>query len=454
MTAPTVRADHEVLASIGKRFLLEAGRTRATLRRMSQSVETLRAGDWIGRGATAFFDEMDSEVLPRIQRLESALTRAGELTQQVSRLMTEAEQDAAALLRYHGLARGIDRVGGADFLNALYQPGALFGGARIVQAYAVSGPWGIGSPVHEVLTLSALRRAMEAVPPEQRGELLGGVVLDKLPSLDSPGAHNLDTKDIDRSAQQFIRGVVWPDDPKGYLFDDPRSTEDYSSGARWWEEFDKDERNDPAALIARSHYGDLQFFHGMSSVAGESPQVTKENMLNWSRFLTDVSTGRIDPDVKLSEVALTDELFPAHRDATIKELFGYPGATDLETRQRAAGALTHMIQDSYAAGHVDRDPQTGAVLEFHNYGAQDSDLHAHHDEWGQGRTLGDRFQSTRGAQAAYEESARVLVMLDQGADTESVVRYLDRQVFALDPAARPSSPGEQFVPTKTGTTRA
>jgi WXG100 family type VII secretion target len=423
---------------------------------MRQSLDTLRSGDWVGRGATAFFDEMDREILPRVQRLEGALSAAGRLMRQISQVMKQAEDDAAALFRYLGLGQIVEGSEAVAFLNAVYEPGALFGGATIMPAFAAAGPLWFGSPVHEVITLSALRRALEAVPPEQRGELLRGVALDRLPGLDSRDAYKLNPENIDRSAQQFIRGVVWPDDPEGLLFDDPRTTEDYSrmGGRRWYDEFKNGDPKDPAALIARSHHGDLQFMHGMASAQGESPQATRQNMLEWSRFLTDVSTGRIDPDTRLSQVPLTNEMFPAHRDVTVKELFGNPAASDLEARQRAAGALTHMIQDSYAAGHVDRDPLTGAVRQFHNYGSQDPDLHSHADQWGEGRTLGDRFQSTQGARSAYEQSAQVLTMLDQGASTDSVVRYLNEQVWHLDPAVKPAGPGEQFVPKKPVSTRA
>jgi WXG100 family type VII secretion target len=453
MTAPKVRADYETLASIAQSFLREADGTQKVLGNLRQCLDALKGGDWVGRGATAFYREMDHDVLPTVKRLEGALRQAGRLTRQISQLMKQAEDDAAALFRYLGWGGALDGAGAASTINALYQPGGLFGGATIVPAYAVSGPWGVGSPVHEVLTLAAIRKALEAVPPGQRGDLLRGVALDKLPSLDSGTAHDLNTKKIDPSAQQFIRGAVWPDDPKGYLFDDPKSTENYSSGAKWYEEFDKDERNDPAALIARSHYGDLQYFHGMAPVDNQDPQMTKDNMLNWSRFLTDVSTGRIDPDTRVADVPLTKELFPAHGGNTLKELFAYEGATDLEARQRAAGALNHMIQDSYAAGHVDRNPLTGAITQFHSYGSQDSHLHGQQDEWGEGRTLADRFQGTHGAQSAYDESARVLVMLDKGVPTDTVVRYLDQRVFQLDPAVQPSGPGDQFRPRKPATQR-
>jgi len=123
----------------------------------------------------------------------------------------------------------------------------------VIQVYLVSDPWGSTSPAHQVLTLSAPRRALEPVSPDQRRERLRGVALDKLPG----------------------------------------------------EESAPDERNDPAALIARSHNSDLQYLHGMATAANEDPLTTKGNMLERSRFMTDISTGPIGSDVKASDVALT-----------------------------------------------------------------------------------------------------------------------------------------------------
>ena len=103
-----------------------------------------------------------------------------------------------------------------------------------------------------------------------------------------------------------------------------------------------------------------------------------------------------------------------------------------------------MVQDSYAAGHTDRNPLTDAVTQFHTYGSQDHGLHGAKDQWGDGKTLADRLQSTHGAQAAVDSSARILTMLDQGAPTDKVIEYLDQQVFRLDPAVKPAGPGDQF----------
>jgi hypothetical protein len=90
----------------------------------------------------------------------------------------------------------------------------------------------------------------------RRASLAG--VRAKFPALSSTDGHNIDARSIDKSAQQFVRGVMWPDDPKGWLFDDDSGTEDYSSGLKWYVEFDAKYKDQADKLIGRSHYGDLQ----------------------------------------------------------------------------------------------------------------------------------------------------------------------------------------------------
>ena len=85
-----------------------------------------------------------------------------------------------------------------------------------------------------------------------------------------------------------------------------------------------------------------------------------------------------------------------------------------QTRARAFGALLHMVQDSYAHGHVTRVPasdgQPAGIFQFLSYVNQDSDRHAHDDDWRWG--LGDDLKRTlkipgaRGALAASTELVR------------------------------------------------
>jgi hypothetical protein len=316
----------------------------------------------------------------------------------------------------------------------------------VIQRYELEGPFNKNDPVHEVLTLTAIKEALEKIKSEKKeaGSLLKGVDMGKLPNMDSKDAHNLNPTKIDPSAQQFIRGVIWPDDPKGYLFDDDKSTENYSSGTMWYEEFDPDEKDEPEELIARSHYGDLQFFHAMATKDGEDPKMTKEKIMKWARFLTELANGSIDPNSKVKDVPAAAELFTAHKDITLKKLFGYAKGKDEDIRQRAAGALMHLIQDSNAEGHVGRDKTSGDISQFHSYEGQDHGEHGAKDAWADGKTLGDHIKNTPGAENAVHKCAAILVLLDQGASTDEIIKYLDEQIFKLDPKAEAAGPGAEF----------
>jgi hypothetical protein len=112
--------------------------------------------------------------------------------------------------------------------------GRLLARRRLLARYQIEGPLNMNDPVHEVLSLVAIRKAMDILGKTPTGLL--GVDISKFPALSSTDGHNIDARSIDKSAQQFVRGVMWPDDPKGWLFDDDSGTENYSSGLKWYVE--------------------------------------------------------------------------------------------------------------------------------------------------------------------------------------------------------------------------
>jgi len=107
MPAPRVRSDYEGLDRIALQFRSGADAARQSLQRLRSSVDALQNGDWVGQGARAFFREMDSEVLPSVQRLQSALEAAARTTVQIGRVMRQAEDDAARLFRGNGAATAL-----------------------------------------------------------------------------------------------------------------------------------------------------------------------------------------------------------------------------------------------------------------------------------------------------------------------------------------------------------
>jgi WXG100 family type VII secretion target len=104
VTAAKVRADYEQLKVAADRFGRQAQVTRQTLLSLHQAVDMLQGGDWVGQGASAFYQEMWSTVMPAVQRLVTALESAQHATSQISQIMAQAEADAARVLRGDGVA--------------------------------------------------------------------------------------------------------------------------------------------------------------------------------------------------------------------------------------------------------------------------------------------------------------------------------------------------------------
>src|SRR5690242_8161764 len=114
--------------------------------------------------------------------------------------------------------------------------------------FQIQGPAHWNAPVHETLTQEALR-----------GSGLGGPQV----------------RYSDPAAWQYARGAIWNDDPGGLLFARrPHDDHHYSlpGGLAWYAQFLAAGRaarrrarqhqpgfGPPASLLARSHYGDLQF---------------------------------------------------------------------------------------------------------------------------------------------------------------------------------------------------
>ena len=97
MPAPRVRADYEQLKHIALAFSQQSEQYEQVLRRLRTAKEVLQGGGWAGRGATAFYREMDSSVLPSLSRLAAALEQASQTTTTAHDILWQAEHDAAAL---------------------------------------------------------------------------------------------------------------------------------------------------------------------------------------------------------------------------------------------------------------------------------------------------------------------------------------------------------------------
>ncbi len=287
--------------------------------------------------------------------------------------------------------------------------------------------FGIGDPVHETLTLHAL--------------INGGMV-------------NAGTGRTDDAVVQYIRGVFWNDDPCAQLF----TENDFiplepSYGVVWYTDFRKAKKKTSqqagfadlsCRILGRSHFGDLQFFHGMADRNGAKASETQAQLLAWASVAYRVATGAIDAQSPLRADATAQTLPLAIGDWSAMRLFR--AKTMAETRARALGSLLHVIQDSYARGHVARvaagSANAGAVTQFLSYVDQDEKKHAHDDSWGSGGTDLAKTLAIPGSKEALAASTEIVRRFKAGEAWASVEQYLKVGPLFVVPDAKDSGPGD------------
>lgn len=98
--ADKVQADYEQLGQVSSQFGNQSQVIQELMQKVRSSMQQLEDGGWIGRGADAFFSEMQSVLLPAVQRLESSLNDASSTTKQIAQNMQQAEQDAQSLFSF------------------------------------------------------------------------------------------------------------------------------------------------------------------------------------------------------------------------------------------------------------------------------------------------------------------------------------------------------------------
>lgn len=91
------RVDYDQMPGISKRFEREAATVKRSIDNLNRTIEVLKGGDWIGEGANAFYREMESEVMPAMQRLLKALERSSSVIQAIVLLLQETEQTIGGL---------------------------------------------------------------------------------------------------------------------------------------------------------------------------------------------------------------------------------------------------------------------------------------------------------------------------------------------------------------------
>jgi WXG100 family type VII secretion target len=97
MAAPQVRSDRDQLKQIQDLFNSDAEKVEGFSRDLMGKMDTLKGGDWIGEGANQFYQEMDSQVIPHLNKLRDALAEAAKTTGQISQLMQDVEDRSSKI---------------------------------------------------------------------------------------------------------------------------------------------------------------------------------------------------------------------------------------------------------------------------------------------------------------------------------------------------------------------
>lgn len=99
MTREIIQAQYEQLDAVGQRFGSQSEQTAAMAARVNATMQSLKNGGWEGRGAAAFFGEMERSIGPALQRLDAALREAQRVTLHIRQVVQMAEEDAARPFR-------------------------------------------------------------------------------------------------------------------------------------------------------------------------------------------------------------------------------------------------------------------------------------------------------------------------------------------------------------------
>ena len=147
-------------------------------------------------------------------------------------------------------------------------------------------------------------------------------------------------------------------------------------------------------MLYRTHFGDLQFLHSMASRDGETAAVTKARMMGWFEFTWRAAAGEYTLETRLKDIDNpTIRAAFGRSDWRMQDLYTQGAGNGLRRQLHdvAFGSLLHTVQDSFAAGPVDREESSGmqrcaagpvvvkapgAVVSFHAYNHQDHAQHA------------------------------------------------------------------------------
>jgi WXG100 family type VII secretion target len=95
MTNPLFQLNYDVLEPIAKSFKDEGEDMVQLHSSTRQRVQSIRK-EWIGEAAEKFFEEMETDLLPALQRLAQALFCSQDIASEIMKIIQEADNESAA----------------------------------------------------------------------------------------------------------------------------------------------------------------------------------------------------------------------------------------------------------------------------------------------------------------------------------------------------------------------
>ncbi|KAI4604307.1 hypothetical protein KJ359_000441 [Pestalotiopsis sp. 9143b] len=319
----------------------------------------------------------------------------------------------------------------------------------------------IGEAVHENMVIAALINAGVLERGTTYDQILG-----KWWGVDRP------------DDWEFIRGVIWNDDPACSLFfDDVNNNGNFGTGISFGSDYIMKFKFLSDNIIYRSHYEDLQFLHSMGCATGEEPAESKRKIMLWVETMYRLSVSDdVLPEHPISSRLgnlFNDSTKPRGSDSFRRLLMGNTTSyANPKIERRALGSCFHVIQDSFAVGHCQRrlkNPEDmitvtlkrfmntlkfwekpiriksfprgkpGRFLEiqnFHAYSGQDEHQHGHYDEIPNGEYLDpsdiSSFDCIVGARDAIERCSQLAEFWQKRTRWDDGPRdFFDKEVFVI-----------------------
>lgn len=95
-----IRCHYDEMTQISQVFKQQEDAIKQVNRRLKSQKGTLEGGEWIGKGATKFYREMNDEIMPSMTRLEKAMGQAAQVTRNIHQIMHSAEDEASGILKF------------------------------------------------------------------------------------------------------------------------------------------------------------------------------------------------------------------------------------------------------------------------------------------------------------------------------------------------------------------